>query len=212
MSETASSEAGEGALTGTADATDSAAGAGTRPKVVLGTKGPRVVQQPAGETSGAKIVPKEPPWPMVPLTMVESVDRVRFWRMAAASGLDRSKMMILSLEAPGIVTGTYGMHGASIYPLSRSDGDNNVSPGDADRLGYLIESHFEKGSGRAVVLDGIASVVDATNIRTARRLIELTHEMAEKTSGAALVWVNPETMGQVERRQLAEKAVVRRLR
>ncbi len=211
VSETPSSEAGEGALTGSADATESAAATGVRPKVVLGTKGPRVVQ-PAGETSGAKIVPKEPPWPMVPLTMVESVDKVRFWRMAAASGLDRSKMMILSLEAPGIVTGTYGMHGASIYRLSRSDGENNVSPGDADRLGYLIESHFEKGSGRAVVLDGIASVIDATNIRTARRLVELTHEMAEKTSGAALVWVNPETMGQVERRQLAEKAVVRRLR
>ncbi len=155
---------------------------------------------------------KEPPWPMVPLTVVQSTDREKFWRMASASGLDRAKILIFTPESSGALTGKYGMSGAQFHRLSRREGDENISPGDVDRMGYLIDEHFGKGSGRAVVIDGVSMLLDANGLKTVRRLLELANEAAETTRGAVLVYVNPDTLPAPDLRKLTEMAAVLRLK
>lgn len=148
---------------------------------------------------------------MVPLTAVETTTLAGFWAMAAASGIEREKMLIFTPDLPGKLTGTYGLVGASIFRIARTEGETNIGPGEIDRLGNLLENHLGKGSGRAVVLGGMEMLIDSSSLKSVRRLLQVAREVAETTRGAVLYALNPEILSQSERRQLEEGATVLRL-
>jgi hypothetical protein len=156
-------------------------------------------------------VEKELPWPMVPLTLVESTDPKRFWRIAVASGMERSKMLVLAPDSPAVVTGKYGLAGAKVWRITRTEGEENVNPGDLEKIGYLIEKHLEQGAGRAVLLHGLARFIDAQGFRNARRLLDVARESAETNRGAVLALIDPGTLEPAQLRQLEEGASVIRL-
>lgn len=155
--------------------------------------------------------PKGPAWPMLPMTVVESKDPSSFWDMVAGSGVDRSKLLVFCLDAPGSVSATYGLAGATFWRISRSEGEDSVAPGDVDRMGYLLESFLGKGTGRAVVFRGIERIADSAGLKSTVRLLEVAREVAESTRGAILVYLNPENLEASERRQLEEGAKVIRV-
>jgi hypothetical protein len=154
---------------------------------------------------------KELPWPMVPLTLVEASDATRFWRIAVASGMERSKMLVLAPDSPAIVTGKYGLAGAKVCRITRTEGEDNVNPGDLEKIGYLIEKHLEQGAGRAVLLHGLSRLIDAQGFRNARRLIDVARESAETNRGAVLALIDPATIEPGQLHQLEEGASVIRV-
>ncbi|MDE1837616.1 MAG: PKD domain-containing protein [Euryarchaeota archaeon] len=172
---------------------------------------PTAASAAPASTPKLSVKPKGPAWPMVPLTVVEAKDPASFWEMVAGSGLDRTKLLVFSLEAPGSIAATYGLVGATLWRISRTEGEENLAPGDVDRMGDLIERHFSKGSGRAVVLRGIERIIDSAGLRSAVRLIEVAREVGEETRGAVLVHLNPDNVQVNERRQLEEGAKIVRL-
>lgn len=179
------------------------------PRVTSTPRGPASVA-PAAAVAESPSSARDEPWPMVPLTLLETRDPQRLWAKAAASGTERDKMLVISPELPGKVAGVYGLAGATVWRLTRIEGENNLPPADVDRVGHVIESHFSKGSARTVVLTGIEKIVDAAGLRSTVRLLEVVRDLAETTRGAVLLSVNPELLKPEELRQLEEGATVLR--
>ncbi|MDE1820203.1 MAG: DUF835 domain-containing protein [Euryarchaeota archaeon] len=152
-----------------------------------------------------------PPWPMNPVTLIESSHSEDIWKMASTSGVDRAKMLILTPSPSAALMAQYGLSGSSVYQLSRMEGESNVSPGDVDRIGNLIETHMQKGNGRTVLFEGIERVVDQASIRSTRRLLEYVQEVSTSTRGAVLIALNPTILSLAERRQLEGQGTVLRV-
>jgi hypothetical protein len=168
---------------------------------------PEVVSPSAPQPSGDK----EIPWPMVPLTLVEASDPARFWRIAVASGMERSKILVLAPDSPAVVTGKYGLAGAKVWRITRTEGDENVNPSDLEKIGYLIEKHLEQGAGRAVLVHGLGRLIDSSGFRNTRRLVDVAKESAETNRGAILAFIDPVTIEPAQLRQLEEGASVIRI-
>lgn len=153
-----------------------------------------------------------PAWPMVPFTIVEAPSPDLVYGMAASSGLERERMLVIGPTSPGALAGTYGLAGAVLWRLSQTEGDQNLSPADVDRIGDVITRHLERGSGRAAVIAGLDRVVEASGVRATRRLLEVAHEIAEANRGTFLASLNPEFVKEADLKRLEESAQVLKLR
>ncbi|MDE1819544.1 MAG: hypothetical protein KGJ23_06480 [Euryarchaeota archaeon] len=174
-----------------------APGFGSRPNVAATAR-----PVPPSGTSGL------PPWPLTPLTTVETSDPSKVYAMASSSGLERERMLVIAPDAGGALAGTYALVGATMWRLTRSEGESYISPADPDRLGDLMVRHLEKTSGRAVVLVGLEKVVDACGLKVAMRLLEVARETAETNKGTVLVALNTGILKEGDVRQLEEFSTV----
>ena len=165
----------------------------------------------ASSVQGSSSPASLPPWPMVPLTAVECVDPRVALRMASSSGLKREQILVFSLDLPGVVTSEYGLAGASVWRIGLTEGEKQVGPSEVDRIGHLIEEHLGGEGGRAVVLGGIEQIVDAVSLKNARRLLQVSREIAQSTKGAVLFPVNKDQFSAQDLAQLEEGAGVIRL-
>jgi hypothetical protein len=131
--------------------------------------------------------------------------------MASSSGLKREQILVFSLDLPGVVTSEYGLAGASVWRIGLTEGEKQVGPSEVDRIGHLIEEHLGGEGGRAVVLGGIEQIVDAVSLKNARRLLQVSREIAQSTKGAVLFPVNKDQFSAQDLAQLEEGAGVIRL-
>jgi uncharacterized tellurite resistance protein B-like protein len=148
---------------------------------------------------------------MVPMTVVETSDANSFWSIVGSSGVDRSKLLVVCTESPGEISASYGLAGAVLWRFSRVEGEGKVSPGDADRLENILEEHLERESGQAIALKGLDRVIEEAGFRTARRLLEMVREIAEKTRGAVIVHIDSIVIGPKELHQLEDDVKVLRI-
>ncbi len=172
---------------------------------------PKVVSPASSPVPTAPAVAREPPWPMVPMTIVESQKAERMWAMVARSGFPRDHILVVSTEAPAHLSSVYGLAGAHFLRIARTEGEGNIFPADIDRLGNLMELHLQGGSARAVVFQGIDVVTDSTSPKTVRRLIQVLREVAETSRGAVLVYLNWSLLPPEQLKALEEGAVVLRV-
>lgn len=170
---------------------------------------------PREDESSGKELPAEkprssslPPWPMVPLTILESASYESLWEMAAASGIARNRMLVFSTDLPGVVAGQYGLSGAAIWQIARTEGENTVSPENLERFSYLIENHLGKAAGGTVVIGGLQMLIDSAGIKNVRRLLQVAREIAQSTRGAVLVAINPDTLTAIDLRRMEEGATI----
>jgi len=159
-------------------------------------------------TQGSSSPASLPPWPMVPLTAVECTDPRVALRMASSSGLKREQLLVFSLDLPGVVTSEFGLAGASVWRIGHTEGERQIAPGEVDRIGKLIEEHLGGEGGRAVVLGGIEQIVDAVSLKNARRLLQVSREIAQSTKGAVLFPLNKNQFNPHDLAQLEEGAGV----
>jgi hypothetical protein len=155
--------------------------------------------------------PGSPTWPMVPVTLVETTDPNSFWSIVGSSGVDRAKLMVFCTESPGELSASYGLAGASIWRISSNEGEGRVRPGDVDRLGDLISGHFDKDSGQGLALKGFDRIMEEAGFRSARKLLEVAREAAERTRGAVIIHADPVTIGPKELHQLEDDVKVLKL-
>lgn len=140
--------------------------------------------------SGEGPVKTTPTWEPVPLTVYEEPDETRVFAVVQASKVERDKLLIFTREAPDQLVSRFGLQGASVHKITRVEGEDNVAPGDVDRIGYLIEAHFSKGPNRSVVLPGLETLVDASSIKNIRRLLEVARDLAQSSNGTILTSVD----------------------
>jgi hypothetical protein len=152
-----------------------------------------------------------PSWPMTPLTTVETVDVNLFWEIVGKSGVEREKLLLLCVEAPGTLGASHGLSGASFKRLANIEGEDNLNPGDVDRIAVVIEDHLQRGPGRSVAIRGIERVVDRAGLKNTARLLQVACEVAESTRGAIIVCLDPSRLTMEERRRLEEDAQVLRI-
>jgi hypothetical protein len=149
-----------------------------------------------------------PSWPMTPLTSVETTDADLFWEIVAKSGVEREKLLLICVEAPGTLGASYGLSGASFRRLATIEGEDNLNPSDVDRISMVIEDHLQRGPGRSVAIRGIERVVDRAGLKNASRLLQVACEVAESTRGAIIVCIDPSRTTVEERRRLEEDSQV----
>ena len=172
------------------------------------TEGKPEARQPTGQGLSR---PGLPAWPMVPMTIVEAPDPDAFWRIVGSSGVDRSKLLIVCTESPAEISAAYGLAGATLWRLTRTEGERKVSPADADKLGYILSEHLGRESGQAIVLKGIDRVIEEASFRTTLNLLDILRETAERTRGAVLVYADPVVIGSKELHQIEDGVKVLRL-
>ncbi len=141
---------------------------------------------------------------------METTDSTKVYAMAGSSGLDRDRMLIIAPDAGGSLAGNYGLVGAEMWRLTRSEGEQFVSPANPDQLGDIIVRHLERSSGRAVVLVGLEKIVDACGLRTGMKLLDVARETAEMNKGTVLVAIHTGILKENEVRQLEESSTVLR--
>lgn len=147
-----------------------------------------------------------PPWPSIPLTVLEADSPAATYRMAASSALGDDHLLLFTVEDPETIRKDYGLPGVNIWRVSRIEGEGNISPLDVDRMGHLCEAHFGKGSGRGVVITATEMLVNSAGLRNAGRLLQVLREVAEAHHGAVIVFLNPSNFTLPERRALEEGA------
>lgn len=152
-----------------------------------------------------------PAWPAVPLTTAEMVDPSPVYAMARGSTVSGPQMLVISPDSPTILSNANGLEGREIWRLTRSEGDQQVSPADPDRLGDVISRHLEHHPGGAVVFVGLEKVVDAAGLRVAIRLLDVARESAENHHGRVLVSLNTDVLKPAEIRQLEQSSTVLKL-
>ncbi len=86
--------------------------------------------------------------------------------------------------------------------------ENKIKPGDLDRIGHLLEAHLRTGEGKAVVVEALDMIIDANQVKGARRLLDVVREIAQENKGTVLVQLNPSSLPLAERTRLEEGATV----
>jgi PKD repeat protein len=149
-----------------------------------------------------------PAWPEGPLTVLETSERMAVLRMAANAPIPKEDVLLLVKESPEVVEKEAGLKGMNVMQVAISDGENKIKPGDLDRIGHLLEAHLRTGEGKAVVVEALDMIIDANQVKGARRLLDVVREMAQENKGTVLVQLNPSSLPLAERTRLEEGATV----
>ncbi|MDE1820415.1 MAG: DUF835 domain-containing protein [Euryarchaeota archaeon] len=127
----------------------------------------------------------------VPLSSLETYQEEDVWGLVRKTSIDPTRLLLFTQGSRDALLRDPRLAGATIYKVSRMEGEHIVSPADVDKLGDMISIHFSKGKGRAVVLPGLETVVESTNARNVRRLLDLVRDLALESRGTVLFSVDP---------------------
>ncbi len=135
--------------------------------------------------------PPPPPWPLEePLCYVETDKEEELWGRIGAAGLTASQVLGFTKQNPEGVVAKFSLEGATLYRISTIEGDGSVLPTDLERIGLFIDRHLSAGPGRVVVLPGLEHLVEATNVRNVRRLLDVVRDLALPKRGSMLFSVD----------------------
>ncbi|MCL5984628.1 MAG: DUF835 domain-containing protein [Candidatus Thermoplasmatota archaeon] len=139
--------------------------------------------------------PPAPAWPLFePLCFLETSRERDLLEIAGAAGLPPQRLLVFLTQTAEVLLPEYGLAGVEAIKLSRVEGEDVVSPGDLDRLGYLIEKHFAKGQGYKVVLPSVEALVEAAGVKNVRRLLDVARELAQGSAGSLLLSIFPKAL------------------
>ncbi len=165
---------------------------------------------PASASGASPSVPTRPPsWsPQQVFAVYETARESDLWKAFSDQKADPRLLLGFTRDPPSTVKAAYGLADSTLYRVSRLEGEGVIAPSDADRLGFLLEQHLGQGPGRVVILPGVETLVEAGNLRSVRRLLELGREKAMEHHGAFLVSLDPQSLS-VEQKAVLERDAVR---
>lgn len=148
---------------------------------------------PGGAHPGAKPTTWVPPtWPLdEPLCVMETNREKDVWTVAQRARVPPEKVIGFTTLSPEEIAQEFGVLLSSIRKVSRVEGEENVDPGNLEKIGNIIERHLEGGEGRVVVLPALENLVEAGNVRNVRRLLEVVRDLAQGSKGSMLVSLDP---------------------
>ncbi len=126
-----------------------------------------------------------------PLSTLETYQESDVWTLVRKTAIEPGTLLAFTHGSREDVTRALGSTEVTVFKVSRLEGEGTVSPADVDRIADVIATHFAKGKGRAVVLPGIETIVESTNVRNVRRMIDLVRDLALESKGAVLVTLDP---------------------
>lgn len=147
-----------------------------------------------------------PPWPELqhPLTFFEGVDPTVLYRTAAQAKIDPDRLFILTVNDPTELEKEYDLRGATLWQVTRLQGDRRISPADIDRIADLAETHMKDNPGGAVLVGATESLLASSGLTTTVRFIHVLHEVAAAHEGVLIFFLNPRSVTVQERRSLEE--------
>ncbi len=165
---------------------------------------------PAPGPGPSPSVPTRPPsWsPQEVFAVYETSRESDLWKAFSEQKVDPRLLLGFTRDPPATVKATFGLADATLYRISRLEGEGVIAPSDADRLGFLLEQHLGQGPGRVVILPGLEALVEAGNLRSVRRLLELGREKALEHHGAFLASLDPLSLS-AEQKAVLERDAVR---
>ncbi len=171
----------------------------------------RIRHRSRSPTPGAPpVVPTRPPsWsPQQIFAVYETAKESDVWKAFSEQKVDPRLLLGFTRDTPGAVKASYGLADATLYRVSRLEGEGVIAPSDADRLGFLLEQHLGQGPGRVAILPGVETLLESGNLRSVRRLLELGREKAMEHQGAFLVSLDPNSLS-AEQKAVLERDAVR---
>jgi hypothetical protein len=135
----------------------------------------------------AKPVQAKLTWPLFePLCVMRTGAEKEVLELAGSSGVPNDRLLVFLTQVSEVTLPRYGLESVETVRLSRVEGEDVVSPGDLEKLGYIIEKHFSRGQGYKVVLPSVESLVEAAGIKNVRRLLDVARELAQGAAGSVL--------------------------
>jgi tetratricopeptide (TPR) repeat protein len=140
------------------------------------------------------------PGPLGPFLVVEEDKAKTFWEKIVPLSCSHH-CMIISRERPQNVRHRHSSLDASakILQLSRSEGDDCVSPSNMDALGEKLDEHLHISRGGVVAVANLEYLVVQNSFLAVLRLLQFLREAAESTGGHVIVSFNPESLEPRER-------------
>ena len=171
----------------------------------LATQAPPLPVQPSAANTAPPVAvaasipaaqaPPPSAWPLFePLCFLETSRERDLLEIAGAAGLPPQRLLVFLTQTAEVLLPEYGLAGVEAIKLSRVEGEDVVSPGDLDRLGYLMEKHFAKGQGYKVVLPSVEALVEAAGVKNVRRLLDVARELAQGSAGSLLLSIFPKAL------------------
>ncbi len=155
----------------------------------------------AGGSPGVSATGADTPvtWPLdEPLCVLETNRERDAWEATKALHLSPDRIIGFTTFPPEDLAHDLGIPAASIFKISRVEGEGNVDPGDLERIGNFIERHLGGGEGRVVVLPAVENLVEAGNVRNVRRLLEVVRDLAQGSRGSMLVTLDPVSLPEAQ--------------
>lgn len=151
-----------------------------------------------------------PPWPKEPLTLIEGDDPSVVYRMLQSAKVPPEKLLLFLSDEPEKIRKEYQLGDATLFRISRLEGESHISPSNLDRVGQEAELHLGRGKGRVVVLVPVAAQLTAAGLRSTARLLQVLYEVAVAQESTVVAFLNPRQLSVQELRALEENA--RRIR
>ena len=152
-----------------------------------------------------------PDWRNRPLVILEGSDPLILYSFARQCPLDPERILLLGPESTPDAEAAISKKGVIRWRISRLGAEGSLHPADADRIGSVIELHFRRFKGSVVVLGGLDAILEATNLKTVRRLVQVSREVALETQGTLVTYLNPSGFGPQERVRIEEDAYILRV-
>lgn len=146
------------------------------------------------QASAAQRMRVRAPWTWTltdPLSTLETYQESDVWALVRKTHVEAGKLLAFTHGDPEEVAREISPTTATVYKVTRVEGESTVSPADVDRIADVISTHFAQGRGRAVVLPGLETIVESTNVRNVRRMIDLVRDLAMESKGSILVTLDP---------------------
>lgn len=144
----------------------------------------------AGESASSEGLPQVDDQAAVVIFEEEKPKRL-FDHLVALSG--RHPCLLLGRDRPQMVRQRFpGLSPTTrVLWLSRTEGEDVVSPSQLDAMGEMAENHLRGGEGNVVALAGIEYLVSQNSFLPVLRLLQFLRDVAEGTGGKLLLSVHP---------------------
>lgn len=133
-----------------------------------------------------------------PISALETYREQDVWNLVRKTQVEPTRLLAFTHLGKEELTRSYGLGGATVFKVSRMEGEDHVSPADVDHLADRVSRHFAAGRRRVAVLPGLETVVESTNVRNVRRMLDLIRDLAMESKGAFLYALDPGSLTPTE--------------
>lgn len=135
-------------------------------------------------------LPPRPPsasvFPEEPLCHLETPREEELWERVGSTGIPAGDVLGFTRRDPSELTSRYGLAGASLFRISTVEAEGALRPVELEKIASLIERHLATGSRKVVVIASVEHLVEATNVRNVRRLLDVSRDLAFPVHGTVL--------------------------
>jgi hypothetical protein len=131
-------------------------------------------------------------WPASePLCAIEASQEDVVWEFVRHNAPAPDRVLAFTFGFPEEVAQRSGLPRSVFHRISRVEGKDSLTPGDLEKIGYLVERHLAGREGCLVVLPCLENLVEVNQTRNVRRLLDVLRDFASGTKGSILFSLDP---------------------